>query len=158
MIKIQDLLQKNSIIIDFQSKDKFEAIGSLARFLCQINGLADADEIVSKIIDREMEMSTGIGYGIAIPHARLVGIDRLYMVVARSVEGLEFNSLDEQAVNLIFVMISPANTSAEHTQVLSALSQIMSYEDVRARLLQTETSEDFIDIIASAENKYIGAQ
>jgi fructose-specific phosphotransferase system IIA component len=156
MIRIQDLIQKNGIVIDLQGADKFEVINSMARFLCLVNGLENVDEVARKITEREMEMSTGIGYGIAIPHARLEGIDRLYMVAARSVEGLEFDSLDEQVVNLIFMMVSPANTSAEHTQVLSTLSQIMAYEEIRRQLLQADTPEMFVEIIVSAENKYIG--
>jgi PTS system fructose-specific IIC component len=153
--RIQDLIQKGNVIVDLRIADKFEAIGSVARFMCSVNGLPDAEGVAGKIVERETEMSTGIGYGIAIPHARLSGIDRLYMAVARSVEGIEFNSLDEQAVNLIFMMVSPANTSTEHTQALSALSQIMSYEDVRRKLLEANTPERFVEVIANAENKYI---
>jgi PTS system fructose-specific IIC component len=156
MIKIQDLIQKNGVIIDLKCAGKIEAIGSVARFLCQVYGLPNAEEIAGKIIERETEMSTGIGYGIAIPHARLAGIDRLRMAAARSAEGIEFDSLDGQAVNLIFMMVSPASTSAEHTQVLSALSQIMSYEEVRDELLRADTADAFVDIIVDAENKYIG--
>jgi len=157
MARIQDLIQKSGVVIDLKCADKFEAIGSLARFLCSVNGLPGAEDVAGRIVEREMEMSTGIGYGIAMPHARLAGIDRLYMAAARSVEGIEFNSLDEQAVNLIFMMVSPANTSTEHTQALSALSRMMSYEDVRRSLLQAETAEEFVEIIANAENKYIEA-
>jgi len=153
--KIQDLIQKSGIIIDLKCVDKFETINTMTRFLCSVNGLPNAEEAADKIIEREREMSTGIGLGIAIPHARLAGIDRLYMAAARSIEGIEFNSLDEQAVNLIFVMVSPASTSTEHTQVLSALSRIMSYEEVRTNLMQAGTSEEFAEIIANAENKYI---
>jgi len=155
--KIQDLIQKNGIIVDFKSTDKFEAIKSIASFLCSINGLPNAEAAADKIIEREAEMSTGIGLGIAIPHARLEGIDRLYMAAARSNAGIDFNSLDEQAVNLIFMMVSPANTSTEHTQALSVLSRIMSYEEVRKSLMQADTPEAFAEIIANAENKYIEA-
>jgi mannitol/fructose-specific phosphotransferase system IIA component (Ntr-type) len=154
MAKVQELVQRNGVIIDLKCAEKFEAINSMARFMCSVNGLSNAEEVAGKIIERETEMSTGIGFGIAIPHARLSGIDRLYMAAARSVGGIEFNSLDELPVNLIFMMISPANTSTEHTQVLSTLSQIMAYEEVRDKLLRTDTPEAFVDILADAENKY----
>jgi len=154
--KVQDLIQKNGVITGLKPAGKFEALVTVASFLCSVNGLPDADIVSGKIVDREKEMSTGIGYGIAIPHARLSGIDRLYMVAARVAEGIEFDSLDGAPVNLIFMMISPASTSTDHTQVLSALSQIMSYEDVRKQLLEAESPEAFVDIIAAAETKYIG--
>lgn len=154
--KVQDLIQKSGVITDLAPSGKFEALGTVASFLCSVNGLPDADLVAAKIVEREKEMSTGIGYGIAIPHARLVGIDRLYMAAARVAQGVEFDSLDGSPVNLIFMMVSPASTSTDHTQVLSALSQIMSYEDVRKKLLEADSPETFVEIIASAENKYIG--
>lgn len=154
-MKLQELLTKSSIIIDLPETNKNEFLSQMAHFMISLNGLSGADEIAAKILDRESEMSTGIGYGIAIPHARISGIDRLYMVAARSAPGLEFNAIDEQPVQLVFMMISPANTSIEHTQILSSLSRIMSYEEVRTKLLKAEDSEQFLDVITKSENKYI---
>ncbi|MFP4014296.1 MAG: PTS sugar transporter subunit IIA [Chitinispirillaceae bacterium] len=154
-MKIQDLIQKNSIIIDLKNTDKNEVLDKMARFLCSIYSINDPDKISSSILEREADMSTGIGFGIAIPHTRLSEIDRLYMIAARSVEGIEFNSLDEQPVHLIFMMISPASTSTEHTQILSALSRIMSYEEIRKKLLQADTAESFLDILTKGEDKYV---
>lgn len=154
-MKLQELLTKSSIIIDLAETNKNEFLSQMAHFMISLNGLSGADEVAAKILDRESEMSTGIGYGIAIPHARISGIDRLYMVAARSEQGLEFNAIDEQPVHLIFMMISPANTSIEHTQILSSLSRIMSYEEVRTKLLKAEDSEQFLDVITKSENKYI---
>ncbi|HEX2955609.1 MAG TPA: PTS sugar transporter subunit IIA [Chitinispirillaceae bacterium] len=154
-MKLQELLTKSSIIIDLPETNKNEFLSQMAHFMISLNGLSGADEVAAKILDRESEMSTGIGYGIAIPHARISGIDRLYMVAARSAQGLDFNAIDEQPVLLVFMMISPANTSVEHTQILSSLSRIMSYEEVRIKLLKAEDSENFLDIITKSENKYI---
>jgi mannitol/fructose-specific phosphotransferase system IIA component (Ntr-type) len=155
-VRIQELIQKNGIIIDLKSTEKMETVDRIARFLCSINGLSNAQEVSAKIIERENEMSTGIGFGIAIPHARFSGIDRLYMAAARSVEGIEFEALDDQPVHLIFMMISPANTSTGHTEALSSLSRIMAYEEVRSDLLQAKTPEEFLELLTEAENKYIG--
>jgi mannitol/fructose-specific phosphotransferase system IIA component (Ntr-type) len=154
-VKLQELLNKNSIIIDLSQNNKNEFLTQMAHFLISMNGLSGADEVAAKILERESEMSTGIGYGIAIPHARISGIDRLYMVAARSTQGLDFNAIDEQPVFLVFMMISPANTSIEHTHILSSLSRIMSYEEVRTKLLKAEDSEQFLDVITKSENKYI---
>jgi mannitol/fructose-specific phosphotransferase system IIA component (Ntr-type) len=154
-VKLQELLTKSSIIIDLPETNKNEFLSQMAHFMISLNGLSGADDVAAKILERESEMSTGIGYGIAIPHARISGIDRLYMVAARSALGLEFNAIDEQPVHLVFMMISPANTSIEHTQILSSLSRIMSYEEVRTKLLKAEDSEQFLDVITKSENKYI---
>lgn len=154
-MKVQDLLQKNAILIELNSIDKKEVLNQMARFMASLYGLQDGDGISQKILERETDMSTGIGYGIAIPHARIAGIDRLYMVAARHKTGIDFNAIDEQPVHLLFMMISPMNTSAEHTQILSSLSRIMSYEDVRKKLLNANTAEQFLDVLVKSENKYV---
>lgn len=76
-MKLQDLLQKNSILIDLKSAEKDEALCQIAQFMVSLYGLDNGDQISGLILEREAEMSTGIGYGIAIPHARITGIDRL---------------------------------------------------------------------------------
>lgn len=154
-MKVQDLLQKSAILVDIKSADKSEVLTEMAGFMASLYGLQSGEQIAHKILEREVDMSTGIGYGIAIPHARMNNIDRLYMVAGRSVEGIEFNAIDEQPVHLLFMMISPTNTSTEHTQILSSLSRIMSYEDVREKLLASDTPESFVDILVKSENKYI---
>lgn len=154
-MRVQDILQKNSILIDLNSTDKSEVLCQMARYLSSLHDLPNGDQIGLKILERESDMSTGIGYGIAIPHGRITGIDHLYMVAARSTQGIEFNSIDEQPVHLIFMMISPTNTSNDHTTILSSLSRIMSYEDVRTKLLTAESPEAFLDIIIKSENKYV---
>lgn len=154
-MKIQELLQKNCILIDLKDTDKSEVLGQMTRYMASINNLQNPDQIVQKILERETEMSTGIGYGIAIPHTRLSTINRLYMVAGRSKTGIDFNAIDEQPVHLLFMMISPTNTTTEHTQILSSLSRIMSYEDIRSKLFTAETPELFLDILTKGENKYV---
>lgn len=154
-MKIRDLLQKDSIIVDLQASDKNEAIVQMARCLASINNLQDADLISRKILEREAEMSTGIGLGIAIPHARVEKLDRVYMAAARSVKGIDFSAIDGQLVHLVFMIVSPAGTSSDHMQVLSSLSRIMSYEDIRKKLLSAKKPEQFLDLLVKGENKYV---
>ena len=154
-MKIQDLLQKSSILIDLKSTEKDQVLRQTAKFMASLYGLDNGEQISRLILERESDMSTGIGYGIAIPHARITGIDRVYMVAARSVNGIEFGAIDDQPDHVIFMLVSPANTSTEHTQILSSLSSIMAYEDVREKLFSAETVEQFLDIIEKSEEKYI---
>lgn len=154
-MKIRDLLSKNSILIDLQGTDKNEVLTQMAHYMSSIYNLPEADLIARKILEREADMSTGIGFGIAIPHGRIDKVDRIHMIAAQSLTGIDFNSIDEQPVNLIFMIISPANNSSEHTQVLSSLSRIMSYEDIRKKLLAAASSEVFLDLLIKSEDKYV---
>ena len=158
MIKIRELITENDVVTDLKAADKLEAVRSVAQFVCSAGDLDRAEEVADKVIEREGEMSTGIGFGIAIPHARLSDIDRLYMAAVRSAEGIEFDSLDGLAVNLIFMLVSPESIPTAHTEVLSALSRILSYEEVRRGLMSAGTAKEFADILAKAEEKYVEAQ
>jgi PTS system fructose-specific IIC component len=154
-VKIRDLLNKDSIIIDLQARDKNDTIVQMAGFLASINNLQDHDLIFRKILEREAEMSTGIGLGIAIPHARVETVDRVYMAAARSVKGIDFTAIDGQPVYLIFMIVSPVHASSDHMQVLSSLSRIMAYEDIRKKLRTVKKQEQFLDLLVKGENKYV---
>jgi mannitol/fructose-specific phosphotransferase system IIA component (Ntr-type) len=154
-VKIQDILQKNGVLTNLESTNKSEILTQMAKYLVTLYEIKDQDLIVRKILDREAEMSTGIGYGIAIPHARIEGIDRLYMIAGRSVKGMDFNAIDEQPVHLLFMMLSPANASSQYTHILSSLSRVMSYEEIRTSLIDSDDAEKFLGILAAGENKYV---
>jgi mannitol/fructose-specific phosphotransferase system IIA component (Ntr-type) len=154
-VRIQDILQKNAIIINLEASKKTELLLQMAQYLASHYDLKDKAMVVQKIMDREAEMSTGIGFGIAIPHARMEGLDRVYMIAARSIKGIEFDAIDEQPVHLIFMMLSPANTTNPYTQILSSLSRIMSYEEIRQGLIKADSPEAFLGVIARGEDKYV---
>lgn len=154
-MKIIEVLPTNGILTDFRPADKADALDQLAKFMATLNDLSSPDLVAQSIAQREAEMSTGIGYGIAIPHARIEGLDKLQMVCARVLNGLEFDALDELPVNLIFMMISPTNTAADHTQILSTLTRIVSYEEIRTQLMKASDAQGFRDILIAGENKYV---
>ncbi|KMQ51807.1 phosphotransferase system mannitol/fructose-specifc IIA component [Chitinispirillum alkaliphilum] len=156
-MKLQDLLPKNAILTDIKKTDKNEVLRDMTHFMASLYNLNHDPEILTqKILEREAEISTGIGYGIAIPHVRLAGIDRCYMAAARSKTGIDFNAIDDQPVHMLFMLFSPVNTSTEHTQILSSLSRIMTWEEIREKLLQVDEAQEFLDVLTEGENKYIG--
>jgi mannitol/fructose-specific phosphotransferase system IIA component (Ntr-type) len=154
-VKIHEVLQRNGILIDFKPADKRDALVQMGQFLASLFDLKSPDMIVQRILERESEMSTGIGYGIAIPHARIDGLDRLHMIAARAPAGIDFDALDEQPVHLIFMMVSPTNTAADHTKILSSLTRVMSYEEIRTSLLEITDAGGFLETIVAGESKYV---
>jgi mannitol/fructose-specific phosphotransferase system IIA component (Ntr-type) len=154
-VKLHDILQKNSILLGLDAADKEDVITKMGNYLCSLYDIPAPEFIVKKILEREAQISTGIGFGIAVPHARIQGIDRPYLIAARTAKELEYKAIDEQPVNLIFLLISPANTSTDHTSILTALSRIMAYEEVRSGLMEAKTAEEFIRVIEQSEEKYV---
>ncbi len=154
-MKLHELLPRNAILLGFNPADKADALSQMGKYMASLYDLGAPDPIVERLLQRESEMSTGIGFGIAIPHARVDGIDRLYMVAARTVDALEFDAIDGQPVHLIFMLLTPTNTASDHSRILATLSKIMSYEEVRTSLQTSETAERFLDVLINGEDKYV---
>jgi PTS system fructose-specific IIC component len=127
----------------------------MGKYLCTLYDLKNSDLIIQKILERESQVSTGIGYGIAIPHARVEGIENIYMIASKLAKGIEYNAIDDQPVHLVFMMVSPLVASVNYTNILSSLSRILSFEEIRKNLLEAEDAEKFLNIIIEAENKHI---
>ena len=145
-MEISDLLDENSILIDLHGSNKNDILAQMVRFMAARHGLPNADLITRKINEREVLASTGIGFGIAIPHARVDTVDRIRLVAARSSTGVDFDAIDGLPVRIIFMMISPS-TSTEHTAVLSSLSHAVSDEDTRSNLCSASTPKEFLELL-----------
>lgn len=151
-MKVQDILQRPQVLLDVKTRGKEELITLLARFLASSNSLTNTDTIVQRMLEREAQVSTGIGLGIAVPHCRLDGAERLYMVAARTAEGVEYDAIDEQPVRLVFMLVSPTNTVAQHGEILSRLSRVMADSRTREKLLAAQSVEEFVGAITGAED------
>lgn len=156
-MKLQDILEKRGILIDLKAEDKTALLSQMCRYIASLYDIKDPDGLITKVVERESAMSTGIGFGIAIPHARLDTVDQIYMIAARCADPIDFNAIDDNPVRLVFLLVSPANTSSDHTRALSALSKIMSYEEVRRELVKASNADAFLSSIIQAENKYVSS-
>jgi len=135
---------------------KIDVLTQMGKFLASIHSIKSPATLVQKILEREASVSTGIGFGIAIPHTRTDLVDRVCMAAARCVKGIEFDSLDEQPVHLIFMLASPPDKSDDLRNLLSSLSKVMSFEDMRTKLLAATDPEAFLNLMIEGENKYAG--
>lgn len=109
------------------------------------------EEILSALHERENEMTTGIGLGVAIPHGRLHSIEKPAMVFLRLEKGLsEYNSLDGRPVHLVFGLLTPKGSEQLHCSILKEVSQALALEDNRQRLLQAPTAQEMHSILMSS--------
>jgi mannitol/fructose-specific phosphotransferase system IIA component (Ntr-type) len=116
------------------------------------SGLApDGDTVVEKLLERERILSTGIGGGVAVPHAQVPGIGRLAMAVSIHPSGIEYPALDDQPVRLVFCLIGDANTAADHLAGLARLARLARRDDALDRLIQAETGGAFLAMLAELE-------
>ncbi len=147
---IIDYLKPEGIIIKAEAKKKKDLISRLLNHAVKNNIISaeKIESILSAIMLREQQGSTGIGNGIAIPHCKTDLVSTGIMLAATIPNGLKYNSVDNKPVNIIFLFIFPGNENKEYLQVLAKAARLFSDEVIRNQLILSHTSEDFRAVIA----------
>lgn len=150
-MKISSYLKKEYIIQDLKATNKKEAILGLSELLKNNQTVTDFDRFLADIFEREEMMTTGIGHSIAIPHARTHTVDNLIMAVGISKSGIDFDALDDQPVNIIFLIGAPAKKVGEYLKALAYLSRILMKESFRKEIMDASDPQTVIDLLARKE-------
>jgi fructose-specific phosphotransferase system IIA component len=154
MLKIQDLLDRDLILLDLRSADKAGVIRELTGHLERSGRVHDADALAQAVLDREAQGSTGIGEGIAIPHAKSRAISDIVVVFGRSKDGVDFQSLDGKPAHLFFLLVTPEDRPGDHLKVLARISRIMRNAALREQLLRCSLPEELQRLILDEDGKY----
>jgi len=150
-MKISDLLIKDRINLDVQSTDKTGIIRELAKLHEKTGVLNDYEGYVKALMAREEQSSTGIGEGIAIPHAKTEFVKEPALAMGRKKEGIEYDSLDEENVKIFFMFLCPEEDTQEYLKVLARISRWIKEDRFRESLLKAKTRKEIIDIIKAEE-------
>lgn len=147
---IRDLLMTDLMIMDLKATTKNEVIDEMVHNLF-VKGIIDDEELYKKdILKREAESSTGMGEGIAIPHAHDTAVKKPAVMFARSINGVDYQSMDGQPAHLFFMIAAPEGGDNTHLQALAALSQVLMNPDVVNALKAADTPQKVQDIFAKA--------
>src|SRR5690625_1011145 len=147
IMQITKLLTKDTIHLALKGTTKPEAIDELVTLLDQADILNDKDIFKNEIFNREKQSTTGVGDGIAIPHAKTKAVKQPAIAFGRSIDGIDYEALDGQPSHLIFMIAAPEGANDTHLQALARLSTILMREEIRQQLLEAETKEDILSII-----------
>ena len=153
MISILPYLTKERVI-DLKSQNKMEVLREMAEIAVNENIREDVETLYDELLDRERLMSTGIGIGIAVPHARCPETDTFTIAIGRSLEGIRYDSVDGKPVNLVILIIAPGSDRREYLQLLAKVVMRLKDREFYQKLMDAPTPGDIYDIIAadSAEN------
>lgn len=150
-LKISNFLKPEIVIMEMHATDKEQAIKELVNFMVEKNVARDQNQLFEALTKRENLESTGIGDGIAIPHARTNAVDDLVLVFARSSKGIDFSSIDGKPSHIIFLIASPENKKSEYIIALAKLSRLLRKTQVREQLRKATNPEEILNIIKSSE-------
>ncbi len=152
-MKIKDILAPESMIMSLNATNKEDAIKEMADLEVETGIVNDEDEFIKSIWARENESTTGIGDGIAMPHARNKSINKARVLFAKSAQGIDYNSLDGQPVNLFFMITAPDGADNTHLEALAKLSGLLINPDLVAALKEAKNPEEVINLFEEAEQK-----
>ena len=145
-MRIRDYLRDDRMIFDLKARNKKEAIKKISVFLKKADEMIDFDVFLKDVFEREELKTTGIGKGVAIPHARTDAVKDFVMVFAKSPEGVKFNSLDGKPVKLIFLVGTPKKKKLNnHLKILARLTRLSQEKSFRNSLLNASSSKEIIE-------------
>lgn len=155
-MQITDYITVNRVIAEMRSTTKPEALAELARLVANGRSPAVQDQLVQVLAARERLASTGIGEEIAIPHGKLDAVGTLVVGVGRSLQGVDFESVDGKPTRLFFVLVAPENSTGIHLKALARISRLCKEPDFRSRLLAADGAEEMYRILCQEDGRFSG--
>ncbi len=138
-MEMTDLLTPDSVIDGLKVTSKKQVLQDLSDRASVLTGL-NAREVLETILARERLGTTGVGQGIAIPHGRMDDLDRIYGLFARLNKPIDFDSLDEQPVDLVFMLLAPEGAGADHLKALAKISRLLRNQTICKKLRGSDSS------------------
>ena len=151
IVKITDYMSEELILLNLKAKNKDEALKELSALIGKSEKIEKKDVIYKALLEGENLGSTGIGKGVAIPHAKTDAAESLTIAFGISKEGVDFKSLDQEKVKIFFVFASPFKDSQIYLKVLARISRLIRDENFREKLLNCENAKEVLECIDKEE-------
>lgn len=145
-----DLLTADRIKVPLESRDKLSVMRELVELLVRTTG-GEAGDVLRAVREREDCLSTGFGFGVAVPHGRTPAMKELALVAGRSGEPIDFGSVDGLPVRLFFLVAGPESAAGDQVRALARIARLVRRDYLRERLLKAASAEEFAQIVREAE-------
>ncbi len=152
-MKIKDILVNDAVSLDLEAGSKREVLAEMAGALAKVEPQIEGDRLLEVLLEREALQSTGIGDGVAIPHGKMAGLDRLVASFARSSEGVDFESIDRRPTHHFFLLVVPEHSGGQYLKALARISRFFRDAAFRQQLTSAEKQSDIIRAIAEEDTK-----
>jgi PTS system nitrogen regulatory IIA component len=145
-MELADLITPKSVVANLKATSKKQALQELSRRMAEITGLPERD-IFDVLLERERLGTTGVGMGIAIPHGKLPGLTRLYGMFAKLERPIDFEAIDDQPVDLVFVLLAPESAGADHLKALARISRLLRNRAICEKLRGSDSADALYALI-----------
>ena len=152
-MRLEDFLSLDMVLPDLSAQDKRSVLEEMVDDLVgKVEGL-NRDHLIELLLAREKLGSTGIGYGVAIPHAKLDGVEQTLVTFGRSIKGIDFQSMDDKPAHLFFLIFAPEGATTVHLKVLARISQLLKETPFREKLMRATSREEIYRTIIECDRK-----
>jgi len=153
VINLLDILSPNCVRSPLTATTKRGVIEELVDLLAAAGKVTDAQSLKDAVWTREQTRTTGIGFGLAIPHGKCAGMPSLAMAIGKPAQPMNFDSIDGQPVKLIVLLASPPDKQSDHIQALARISRLMNMEEFRNKTYAAASSEELFELFRAQEGK-----
>ena len=151
MVEISDLLSPEAVLANLKVTSKKQVLQELAARAAVVSGMPER-EIFDTLLERERLGTTGVGRGVAIPHGKLPKLERIHAVFARLANPIDFDSIDDEPVDVIFLLLAPESAGADHLKALARVSRLLRDGSVCAKIRGADDSEALFALLCEATN------
>jgi fructose-specific phosphotransferase system IIA component len=156
-MKITDILSEKVIVTKLPGTTKSEILNAMIDLAATNERVTDKEKMRSAILEREKIMSTGVGSGFAIPHGKTDAVQDIVAAFAITDQPIDYQSLDDQPVRIIFLLVGKDNSVGPHIKLLSRISRLMNKEEFRKKLIDAKSPSEILQIFKQEESTYFEA-
>lgn len=150
-MKIEGLLSERYVRLNMQGSSKQEVIDAMLALVAGHDRIVDHARLVRDVWKRENDMSTGIGKGIGLPHAKTAAVTEPVLAMATLASGVDFDAIDEAPVSIVFLLATPEAMLSEHLKLLGRISRLVGSDELRKRITAAAASHDVIALLREEE-------
>lgn len=151
-MNIFSLLNPQTVLPNLEATDKAEVLDKLVSSLEGKVSNGELEKIRDAVFEREKIMSTGVGKGLAIPHGKAAGIEQTYAAFAMLKKPVDYEAIDDEPVNMVFLLVGPQASNSLHIKMLSRISRLMNNSEFRDRLQKCSSAEEIIEQFKDQEH------
>ncbi len=152
-MQIHELLSAETTVVGLQAGKKDSVLSEMVDLFDGHPAVTDLELVREAVMEREAEMSTGVGKRFGLPHAKTTGVSSTIAALAVTDGNVDFDAIDGEPVRILFLLVGPPDSMSQHVRILSRISRLMNRDEVRDRVLATESATSLLELIEESENR-----
>lgn len=154
-MRLCDYISKDLVFIIDDAGDKPTFLKKVVSLVQERYPALDKDRLLGRLMEREEQVTTGIGHGVAIPHAAVDGLESTLCVVAQVPGGIDFQALDASPVHVIFLLLSPPGSTGTHIRLLARIARLVDEETFVLRMAQAHGAEELYEVVSQEDCRHV---